>query len=183
MQATIRFLHRQGDRLPQKQARFPMLTSTPRRLSSTYTVSSSKASAADLVRSQRVCCMSSVSVSNMICLILSRARACHFHTNRPINVCHQKKDTDCLFCVARSDWWVNCKNLLVVGLRHEIDETREAERYKCGDGGTLVSSIRVTAPVIVAGRRGKIVFSAVLSLDLSWMWVRKLSESGLAWIF
>ena len=26
----------------------------------------------------------------MPCLILSRARACHFHTTRPINVCHKK---------------------------------------------------------------------------------------------
>ena len=31
-----------------------------------------------------------------------------------------------------------------VGLRHQIDETREAESYKFGDGGTLVSSTRVT---------------------------------------
>ena len=46
-----------------------------------------------------------------------------------------------------SDWWANYKSLLEdFGLKHEIDETREAERYKFGDGGTLVSSIRVTAP-------------------------------------
>ena len=39
-------------------------------------------------------------------------------------------DAACLFCVAASDWWMHYKNLLVdVGLRHEIDETREAERY------------------------------------------------------
>ena len=69
-------------------------------------------------------------------------------------------DTACLFCVAGSDWWVYNKNVLVdVGLRHEIAETGGAERYKFGAGGTLVSSIRVTAPVVVAGHRGKIVFS------------------------
>ena len=51
-------------------------------------------------------------------------------------------DTACLFCVAGSDWWANYKNLLKdIGLKHEIDEIREAERYKFGDGGTLVSSI------------------------------------------
>ena len=32
-------------------------------------------------------------VSCMTCLILSRARACHFHTTRPINVSHQKIGT------------------------------------------------------------------------------------------
>ena len=56
----------------------------------------------------------------------------------------------------------NYRNLLVdIGLKHEIDETREAERYKFGGGVTLVSSIRVAAPVVVAGRKGKIVFSVV----------------------
>ena len=53
-----------------------------------------------------------------------------------------------------------------IDLKHEIDETREAERYKLGDGGTLVSSIRVTAPVVVDGRKGKNVFSVVPSRDL-----------------
>ena len=51
-------------------------------------------------------------------------------------------------------------------LKHEIDETREAERNKFGDGGTLVSSIRVTAPVFVAGKKGRIVFSVVPSKHL-----------------
>ena len=62
-------------------------------------------------------------------------------------------DTASLFCVAGLDWWANYKNNLLqdIGLEHEIDETREAERYKFGDGGTLVSSIRVTAPVLLAG--------------------------------
>ena len=47
-------------------------------------------------------------------------------------------DTACLFCVAGSEWWTNFKNLLVdVGLRHEIDETRAAERYTFVDGGTF----------------------------------------------
>ena len=76
-------------------------------------------------------------------------------------------DTACLFCVAGSDWWANYKSLLEdFGLEHEIDETREAERYKFGDGGTLVSSTRVTAPVFVAGRKGRIVFSVVPSKHL-----------------
>ena len=76
-------------------------------------------------------------------------------------------DTACLFCVAGSDWWANYKTLLEdFGLRHEIDETREAERYKFGDGGTLVSSIRVTAPIFVAGKKGRIVFSVVPSKHL-----------------
>ena len=52
------------------------------------------------------------------------------------------------------------------GLKHEIDETREAVRYKFGDGGTLVSSIRVTAPIFVAGKKGRIVFSVVPSKHL-----------------
>ena len=66
------------------------------------------------------------------------------------------------FCVAGSDWSANYKSLLEdFGLKHEIDETREAERYKFGDGGTLVSSIRVTAPIFVAGKKGRIVFSVV----------------------
>ena len=69
-------------------------------------------------------------------------------------------DTACLFCVAGSDWWANYKSLLEdSGLKHEIDETREAERYKFGDGGTLVSSIRVTAPIFVAGKKDRF-FSA-----------------------
>ena len=76
-------------------------------------------------------------------------------------------DTACLFCVAGSDWWANYKSLLEdFGLRHEIDETREAERYKFDDGGTLVSSIRVTAPIFVAGKKGRIVFSVVPSKHL-----------------
>ena len=42
----------------------------------------------------------------------------------------KKIDTACLFCVAGSDWWANDKSLLEdFGLKHEIDETREAERY------------------------------------------------------
>ena len=41
------------------------------------------------------------------------------------------------------------------GLKHEIVETREAGKYKFCDGGTLVSSIRVTAPVSVAGQKGE----------------------------
>ena len=69
-----------------------------------------------------------------------------------------------------SDWWATYKNLLVdVGLRHEIDEPREANRYTFGDGGTLVSSIRVTAPVVAAGRQGKIVFGVVPSTHLPWL--------------
>ena len=76
-------------------------------------------------------------------------------------------DTACLFCVAGSDWWPNYKSLLTdFGLKHDIDETREAERYKFGDGGTLVSSIRVTAHVFVAGKKGRIVFSVVPSKHL-----------------
>ena len=76
-------------------------------------------------------------------------------------------DTACFFCVAGSDWWANYKSLLEdFGLKHEIDETREAERYKFGDGGTLVSSIRVTAPIFVAGKKGGIVFSVVPSTAL-----------------
>ena len=76
-------------------------------------------------------------------------------------------DTACLFCVGGSDWWANYKSLLEdFGLKHEIDETREAERYKFGDGGTLVSSIRVTAPIFVAGKKGRIVFSVVPSKHL-----------------
>ena len=72
-----------------------------------------------------------------------------------------------LVCVAGSDWWANYQSLLEdFGLKHEIDETREAERYKFGDGGTLVSSIRVTAPVLVAGKKGRIVFSVVPSKHL-----------------
>ena len=73
-------------------------------------------------------------------------------------------DTACLFCVAGSNWWADYKNLLEdIGLKHEIDETREAERYKFGDGGMLVSSTRVTAPVLVAGKKGRVVFSVVPS--------------------
>ena len=37
-------------------------------------------------------------------------------------------DTACLFCVAGSDWFANYKNVLEdISLKHEIDETREAE--------------------------------------------------------
>ena len=72
-------------------------------------------------------------------------------------------DTACLFCVAGSNWLANYKNLLVdVGLRHEIDDTREAERDKFGDGGALVSSIRVAALVVVAGQRGSFETLALL---------------------
>ena len=63
--------------------------------------------------------------------------------------------------------WANYKSLLEdFGLKHEIDETREAERYKFGDGGALVSSTRVTAPVFVAGKKGRIVFSVIPSKHL-----------------
>ena len=51
-------------------------------------------------------------------------------------------------------------------LKHELNETHEAERYKFGDGGTLVSSIRVTALLFVAGKKGRIVFSVVPSKHL-----------------
>ena len=68
-------------------------------------------------------------------------------------------DTACLFCVAGSDWWADYKSLLEdVGLKHEIDETREAERYKFGDGGTLVSSTRVTAPICCCWQEGQNCF-------------------------
>ena len=71
-------------------------------------------------------------------------------------------DTACLFCVAGSDWWANYKSLLEdFGLKHEIDETREAERYKFGDGGTLVSSIRVTAPRFCCWQEGQNCFQRV----------------------
>ena len=40
-----------------------------------------------------------------------------------------------------------------IGLEHEIDETREAERYNFGNGGPLVSSIRLIAPVAVGKER------------------------------
>ena len=67
-------------------------------------------------------------------------------------------DTACLFCVAGSDWWANYNSLLEdFGLKHEIDELVKL-RYKFGDGGTLVSSIRVTAPIFVAGKKGRICF-------------------------
>ena len=68
-------------------------------------------------------------------------------------------DTACLFCVPGSDWWENYKSLLEdFGLKHEMDETRDSERYKIFDGGTLVSSIRVTATIFVAGKKVRIVF-------------------------
>ena len=63
-------------------------------------------------------------------------------------------DTVCLFCVAGSDWLAKLQEFA----GDEINETREAERYKFGDGGTLVSSIKVTAPIFVAGKKGRIVF-------------------------
>ena len=37
---------------------------------------------------------------------------------------------------------------------------------KFGHGGTLVSSVRVTAPIVIAGQRGKFVFSVVPSRHL-----------------
>ena len=68
-------------------------------------------------------------------------------------------DTACLFCVAGSDWWANYKSLLTdFGLKHDIDETREAERYKFGGGGTLVSSNRVTAHVFCCWQEGQNCF-------------------------
>ena len=68
-------------------------------------------------------------------------------------------DTACLFCVAGSGWWANYKSLLEdFDQKHEIDETREAEGYKFGDGGTLVSSIRVTAPVFCCWQKGQNCF-------------------------
>ena len=40
------------------------------------------------------------------------------------------------FCVAGSDWWANYKSLLEdSSLKHEFGETRDAERFKFGDGG------------------------------------------------
>ena len=62
--------------------------------------------------------------------------------------------------------------------KHEIDETREAERHKFGDGGTLVSSIRVTAPVFVAGKKGRIVFSVVPSKQLPLLIGRDFLDMG-----
>ena len=40
------------------------------------------------------------------------------------------------------------------------------KRYRFGDGGTLVSSIRVKAPVCGAGQKVKIVFGVVPSKHL-----------------
>ena len=74
-------------------------------------------------------------------------------------------DTACLFCVAGSDWWASCKILLVdIGLKHEIHETREAERYKFGDGGTLVSSIRVTVPELLLDEK-----EYLMAVALAWL--------------
>ena len=79
-----------------------------------------------------------------------------------------------------------------VGLKHEIVETREAERHKFGHGGTLalVSSVRVTAPKtrscsVWSSRHASLYFLFDISwplLDLFWTWVRKRSGLDLLWI-
>ena len=48
-------------------------------------------------------------------------------------------------------------------LDHEIQETREAERYKFGDGGTSLSAVRATAFILSASKTGKVVFGMVTS--------------------
>ena len=86
----------------------------------------------------------------------------------PSQISDWESSTQLVFSTSpSSDWWASYKSLLEdFCLKHEIGETREAERYKFGDGGTLVSSIRVTAPVFVAGKKGRIVFSVVPSKHL-----------------
>ena len=89
-------------------------------------------------------------------------------------------NTVCLFCVAGSCSWVNCKNLLViVGLRDEIVDTREADRL--GDGGAIwVSSVRATTPIVIASQRGNIVFSVAPSKHLLLFIGRNLLTSAQA---
>ena len=63
-----------------------------------------------------------------------------------------------------------------IGLKHEIEETRGAERYKFGDDGTLVSSIRVTAPVVVGQRKEKL--SSAWSLRNTCPWLIGVSNQS-----
>ena len=86
--------------------------------------------------------------------------------------------------------WANPNLLEDIGVKREIDETREAERYKFGYGGPLVSSMRVIAPVVVAGterwNRFQRSFLETVVLgdwsrfshslhELLWIWARKRS--------
>ena len=74
-------------------------------------------------------------------------------------------DTACLFCVAGSDWWANYKSLLEdFGLNHEIDETREAERYKFGD--SVLSSYRSRQLVLRSQGWNKVFTTCMDHLDL-----------------
>ena len=73
-------------------------------------------------------------------------------------------DTACLFCVAGQSWYDNYKGLLTkMGLSDQILEESENELYRFGNGGTLPSKLRVTAPIVLCGRAGRIAFSAVNS--------------------
>ena len=48
-----------------------------------------------------------------------------------------------------------------MGLSDQILEESENELYRFGNGGTLPSKLRVTAPIVLCGRAGRIVFSVV----------------------
>ena len=99
--ATIRFPHRQGDHLPQKQARFPTWTSTSRRSSSTYAVSSPRPSTVDPMRRQRIRCMSSGGFSCVVPSGLPHLvpRTCvpHSHTS-PVHACQKKEALQLVVC-------------------------------------------------------------------------------------
>ena len=76
-------------------------------------------------------------------------------------------DTACLLCVSGKKWYENYKDILTeMGLADQILEEPEDEVNRFGNGGTLPSKLRVTAPLVLCGQAGRIVFSVVDSPTL-----------------
>eukprot|EP00959_Pyramimonas_sp_CCMP1952_P184461 3857213-Pyramimonas_sp.AAC.1 len=69
-------------------------------------------------------------------------------------------DTECLFCVSGRKWRDNYMDILTkMGLADQILEEHEDTIYRFGNGGAFPSKLRVTAPLVLCGQAGRIVFS------------------------
>ena len=76
-------------------------------------------------------------------------------------------DTACRFSVAGSLWWSDYEEKLKsAGIGDKVSQVAESHVYRFGDGGTLSSTNRVTAPAILGGRATFVTFSVVPSTTL-----------------
>ena len=77
------------------------------------------------------------------------------------------QDTACRYSVAGVLWYRDyIKKLAALGLLGEAREQEEKESYRFGNGGTLVSRVRATVPVVLGNTALLISFSVVDSPGL-----------------